>query len=112
MEENQNNQNFNQEQVNNSNQTQAINQNSNSNEQTESNQNSNSNEQTESNQNNNSPQEEVGAGKPKPRKSRETNEPILATTANGANEITGVKAFGSMCLNMIVASVQPIALAA
>ena len=60
----------------------------------------------------NSPHDEVGAGKPKPRKSKDTNELILATIANGAKDITGVKAFGNICLNIIVESVHPIALAA
>ena len=59
-----------------------------------------------------SPHDGVGAGSPKPRKSSDTSAPISATTAKGANEMTGVSAFGRMCLKMIAPSVQPMARAA
>ena len=49
-----------------------------------------------------SPQLGVGAGSPKPRKSSATSALMLATITNGANDTTGVSAFGRMCRNMIV----------
>ena len=48
-----------------------------------------------------SPQLGVGAGRPKPRKSSATSALMLATISNGANETTGVSAFGRMCRNMM-----------
>ncbi len=51
-----------------------------------------------------SPQLGVGAGRPNPRKSSATRALMLATITNGANETTGVSAFGRMCRNMIFGS--------
>ena len=48
-----------------------------------------------------SPQLGVGAGRPKPRKSSATSARCCATITNGANDTTGVSAFGRMCLKMM-----------
>ena len=37
---------------------------------------------------------------------------MLATMTNGANDTTGVSAFGRMCRNMIFGSDTPVAIAA
>ena len=59
-----------------------------------------------------SPQLGVGAGRPKPRKSSATSEPMLATMMNGMKDTTGVSAFGRMCLKMMPPSETPVVMAA